>query len=135
MRLFSACLVGSVVAVLLLVWLKPLALRFRLLDAPGGRKDHLRPVPLIGGIAMFGGLICAGVTLPAAEPQLGALLAAAALVVIIGLWDDYCGLSTRTRLAVQIGKAVPLPEGQRPWRGTQNFKYVWLVLGHFSSVG
>ncbi|MDQ3776844.1 MAG: undecaprenyl/decaprenyl-phosphate alpha-N-acetylglucosaminyl 1-phosphate transferase [Pseudomonadota bacterium] len=61
---------------------------------------------MIGGIAMFGGLVCATVMLPAAEPKLGALLAASALLVIIGLWDDYRGLSVRTRFAVQIGAAL-----------------------------
>lgn len=106
MRLFSACFIGSVVTVLSLMWLRPIALRFRLLDAPSGRKDHLRPVPVIGGIAMFGGLVCATVTLPAAEPMLGALLATSALLVIIGLWDDYRGLSAHTRFAVQIGAAL-----------------------------
>lgn len=106
MRHFSACLIGSVITVLLLILLRPLALRFRLVDPPGGRKHHLRLVPLIGGIAMFGGLVCATVTLPAAEPNLGALLAASALLVIIGLWDDYRELSARTRFAGQIGAAL-----------------------------
>lgn len=103
MRLFSAGLIGSVITVLLIVWLRPLALRLRLVD-PAGGANPLQPVPLIGGIAMFGGLVCASVTLPA--PKLGALLAAAASLVIIGLWDDYRGLSVRTRFAVQSGAAL-----------------------------
>ena len=37
--------------------LRPLAIRLKFVDIPGGRKSHFGHVPLIGGIGMFVGLV------------------------------------------------------------------------------
>src|SRR6266545_4744048 len=36
---------------------RALARRFGILDIPGGRKSHHAPVPLLGGLAIFGALV------------------------------------------------------------------------------
>ena len=47
------------VTVVLTLRLRPLALRLRITDKPGGRKQHIGEVPLVGGIAMFIGILVA----------------------------------------------------------------------------
>jgi UDP-GlcNAc:undecaprenyl-phosphate/decaprenyl-phosphate GlcNAc-1-phosphate transferase len=106
MKFLGTYLIGFLTTVLLLWLLKPLALYIRLVDPPGGRKYHQQPVPLIGGIAMFGGFLGAVFILPGPLLDGGlALLASLALVVIFGLWDDYRALSVQTRFAAQVGAA------------------------------
>ncbi|MDQ3563706.1 MAG: Plug domain-containing protein [Pseudomonadota bacterium] len=42
--------------------------------------------------------------------------------------DDFDPLTPTLSRREREKKTVPLPEGQGPWRGTRNLKYVWLVL-------
>ena len=44
------------VTILLMFALRPLARGMGLIDRPGGRKMHIGEVPVIGGLAMAGGL-------------------------------------------------------------------------------
>ena len=86
-----------------------------LVDAPGGRKVHLRSVPRVGGVAI---VLAAGLALAVAawlEPQtagvatlapLAPILAGAGLVFAIGLIDDLRALPVWPRLTVQALAAV-----------------------------
>src|SRR2546430_8900853 len=56
---FSAALAFAVTVVLTLT-LRPLALRLRITDKPGGRQQHIREVPPGGGLAVVIGLPVAG---------------------------------------------------------------------------
>ncbi len=110
MEFFDACLtasiVGSLTTLVLLCCLKPLALRVGLLDSPGWHKHHRHPVPVIGGIAMFGGFFGASIALPPPQADLLPLFVSSAALVIVGLCNDRRELSVGTRFAVQIGAAL-----------------------------
>src|SRR5690606_21842473 len=73
-----------------------------LLDKPCNRKQHTGSVPLIGGIAVFGGLAVA--MLFSAELALHSrlFLVSAAMMVFIGMLDDKYDLSVRLRLIGQF---------------------------------
>ena len=51
--------IGFLVSVTLMFVLRPIALRVGLVDSPGGRKMHSGEIPVIGGLAMFSGLLVA----------------------------------------------------------------------------
>ena len=90
------------VTLCLLHLLKPLAGRIGLVDDPGGRKHHHRPVPLVGGIAMYGGLLV--VSLGTAWPldqNTQVFLLASAILISVGVYDDRHELTPRTRLLAQ----------------------------------
>ena len=53
---WSAAIALALTAVLTLT-LRPLAIRLQLTDSPGGRKQHIGEIPLVGGIAMLIGII------------------------------------------------------------------------------
>ncbi len=104
--------------------------RLGLLDRPGGRKTHSKPVPLGGGIGIWIGVMTTfltgtiAVALMRSSPTLqtklpprvaeqlegvwsraGALwmlLGAGTVLVVLGLWDDRKGLSPWLRLGVQF---------------------------------
>src|SRR5262245_59089903 len=86
--------------------LRPLAVRINLVDAPHGRKQHEGHVPLIGGIAMFLGVLFALLTLSISLQPLRGFIAGCALLVFIGVLDDFHELSARARLVAQAAAGL-----------------------------
>lgn len=70
-------------------------------DQPDGRKIHAVPTPRLGGAAVFGSFTLALLANGIFSQRLGALLAAAAVVFLLGAVDDVRPLGAKTRLAVQ----------------------------------
>ena len=87
---------------LLIYLLAPLARRIGLVDSPGRHKSHEGQVPLVGGIAMFCGFLFAVLTAQVSLGDLRPLFAGAALLVIVGIFDDFNELGTNSRFAAQI---------------------------------
>lgn len=89
-----------------------LALHFGFVDHPSSRKVHLAPIPLLGGLAIYGGTVLAvalfaGDLDPAAQRQIGAIGLGASLLVIVGGLDDGGMLHHQIKLMV----AMPLATG------------------------
>jgi len=84
---FSVALIASLV---LTLPVRRLALRFGMVDQPGPRKVHLKPIPLLGGIAIYLAFVIAVLfTLHGVpEHQIVGILAGASLVAIVGFLDD-----------------------------------------------
>ncbi len=72
-----------------------------LVDVPGGRKTHLRPVPLVGGLAIFTALLGIA-TLGGLTMQAPYFFLALSIVIAVGLWDDVAEISPRVKFAIQI---------------------------------
>ena len=79
---FSTAL-GFAVTVVLTLTLRPLAVALRITDKPGGRKQHIGEIPLVGGIAMFIGMLVAAMS-AVQTTGLWTLLVPAALIMMIG---------------------------------------------------
>lgn len=83
----------------------------RLVDVPDERKDHPRPTPKVGGLAIFTALLAmAGVHaalngLPP-DASLYLLFGGGLILVVLGLADDLRNLPWQLRLAVQTAVAV-----------------------------
>jgi len=88
-------------AVVLVSGLKPVAVHVGLVDRPSGRKQHQGDIPLVGGLAMFGGFSIVVVTLFPALEYLPAMLFGAAVLVVTGLVDDHRELSPGARFTAQ----------------------------------
>ncbi|MDE2136634.1 MAG: undecaprenyl/decaprenyl-phosphate alpha-N-acetylglucosaminyl 1-phosphate transferase [Gammaproteobacteria bacterium] len=99
------------VCALAILALRPLAKAVDLIDRPGGRKSHHGEVPVVGGLAMFIGVVL-GIGLGRLPGTVGgAYLAACAIVVAVGLVDDRFNLSPWTRLPGQIAATLVLIAG------------------------
>lgn len=84
------------------LWLlQPLAIRIGLVDSPRGRKQHEGHVPLIGGIAIFLGFLFSLLTLSISLLPFRSFIAGCALLVFIGVLDDFHELSARARFVAQ----------------------------------
>lgn len=78
---------------------KSLARRFRILDDPGGRKIHNKPMPLTGGLAIYLAFSAATLLfLPLSRETLG-ILAIGFLFIAFGFLDD-AGIKMRARYKI-----------------------------------
>ena len=87
-----------------------LALRLNLVDVPTGRKLHLAPVPLLGGLAIYGAFILALLIFQDRfyVPQLVSILLGATLVSFLGIWDDRRAIRPLVKLLGQVMAALVL---------------------------
>lgn len=134
MQVIPASIASFLICCTMLLALRPLAEVAGLIDKPGGRKTHHGEVPVVGGIAMFFGLLVAA----AAAPELGgaaiSLVAIGAFMVVIGALDDRFDLPPRVRLFAHVSAAVALVYGTRYSVGSLGDLLGWreLVLGPFA---
>jgi UDP-GlcNAc:undecaprenyl-phosphate/decaprenyl-phosphate GlcNAc-1-phosphate transferase len=105
MDLLLPLILAAVVTVALIPALERRAGALHVLDAPGDRKVHDRPVARVGGIAMAAGAALAfALWLPLDRTGI-AYLAGAALVFVFGVWDDRRDLRPLVKLAAQFAAA------------------------------
>src|SRR5579859_4001831 len=85
-----AFLIASSASLLLTVPVRALAIRVGMVDLPGPRKVHLKPIPLLGGLAIYGGVMLAILIVfdGAARAQVIGIVSGATLVTIVGFLDD-----------------------------------------------
>lgn len=107
MLVVASILSSALAAWILLRGLYPLSYRIGLLDRPDRkRKRHERPVPLIGGIAIYGGILAGSLWwLPLSSSHLFMLLGAG-LLVALGAFDDRFKLGVGVRFLGQSMSAL-----------------------------
>ena len=84
-----------------------LAHKIGAIDVPkDDRRVHSKPIPRLGGIAIFGGFFLVSVNvLPLTREMFGFFLASL-IIIVMGVLDDTRGLGAKTKLLVQILCAV-----------------------------
>ena len=110
-----ALAVGAPLALILTFAVRSVARRRGWLHHPGPDRLHLRPVPRLGGLAMYlAFVVTVLVTMqPLDTPVIGLLAGATALVGVM-LVDDLRGLRPRDKLLAQLlAAAIPLALGVR----------------------
>ncbi|MBT8095394.1 MAG: undecaprenyl/decaprenyl-phosphate alpha-N-acetylglucosaminyl 1-phosphate transferase [Woeseia sp.] len=90
----------------LILFLRPAAALFGLIDRPDSRKRHAGEVPLVGGIAMFGGIVAGVLVATGADRFSLELVIASTLLVAVGTFDDRRNLHYAIRLTAQLGAAL-----------------------------
>lgn len=84
---FATALIASL---LLTIPVRALAVRVGMVDLPGPRKVHAAPIPLLGGLAIYAGVVLALLFVMdgAAREQSAGILGGATLVALAGMLDD-----------------------------------------------
>src|SRR5690606_8557845 len=95
----------------MLLALRPLAEVVGLIDRPGGRKTHHGDVPVVGGIAMFSGLLVAAPGMVGLGHDGVAVIVVALFMVFLGALDDRFDLPPGVRLFAHLSAAVALVYG------------------------
>src|SRR5688572_4892509 len=99
------------VTLLFMFALRPVARGIGLIDRPGGRKMHIGEVPVIGGLAMTGGLAVGALYSYSAIHGFPFFLTATAVLVLIGALDDRYDLPASVRFLAQICAALLMVAG------------------------
>src|SRR6266850_271312 len=104
-----AFFIALVASLLLTVPVRALAIRVGMVDLPGPRKVHLQPIPLLGGLAMYAGVVLGVLFLfnGPARAQIAGILAGATLIAAVGILDDRGLLHHQVKLFV----GMPLAAG------------------------
>jgi UDP-GlcNAc:undecaprenyl-phosphate GlcNAc-1-phosphate transferase len=93
-----ATLLGTVLAIR---WLIDRAQGLGLLDAPGGRKQHAKPTPLVGGLGIGFGLLVIWLLVPSLRPHPW-LIVGFVGVLVVGAVDDYREIPASRKLGIEI---------------------------------
>lgn len=103
---------------------KKIAFKIGAIDLPGERKIHAKPIARFGGLAIFVPFVILVLFNLRISRSLIALLAAAFILLVVGIVDDIRGLSPGVKLVCQIVAAgVALAGGigiirlSNPWGG------------------
>lgn len=92
-----------------LTWpVRQFALHAGFVDLPNARKVHLRPMPLLGGVAIYAGFVIAvSITVPSGmRAQIVGILVAATLLAVTGVLDDSGKLHHQVKLFVSMPLAA-----------------------------
>ncbi len=120
---------------------RDLAIRIGFVDIPSARKMHAEPMPLMGGVAIFGGALIAFILIfvifevyTLTQPVIGILLGMA-ITSAVGLIDDRMGgMSAPVKLAGQFiavavliffGVMIALPV---PYWLNIIFTFLWVIV-------
>lgn len=81
------------------------ALRHNIVDNPDARKIHRLPVPVMGGVAVYAGMLagCLAMSFLVKGASIRWSLLALTTMLVIGVWDDMKNLPAVLRLVVQFG--------------------------------
>jgi UDP-GlcNAc:undecaprenyl-phosphate GlcNAc-1-phosphate transferase len=117
----SAGLLAFIIALsaslVLTVPVRALAIRVGMVDAPGPRKVHLTPIPLLGGLAIYAAIMLAILIVfdgPARAQSFG-IVTGATLVAAVGFMDDRGWLHHQVKLfiAMPLAAIILLASGLR----------------------
>jgi UDP-GlcNAc:undecaprenyl-phosphate GlcNAc-1-phosphate transferase len=106
----ARALIAFVIALALTAAVTPLvarlARRVGAVDPVQERGLASEPTPLLGGLAIFAGVLVAGALFIPASAEMRGILGAAALITVVGLLDDIYDLPPQLKLLGQIGAAL-----------------------------
>jgi UDP-GlcNAc:undecaprenyl-phosphate/decaprenyl-phosphate GlcNAc-1-phosphate transferase len=94
-----------------------------IVDRPEGRRLQLNPIPRLGGIALFLGILVPSLAFLPIEREMRGLLLGAAVATTVGATDDFRGLLWWQKLGGQI-VAAAIPTGFGIWIDRFTFPFI-----------
>lgn len=111
LKLLGALALAALVSFALTPLVRRVARHFKVLDAPGGRKIHSSPTPLLGGLSIYAAFVSVTLLIfltGSPVPVLGdvwtplaPLLIGATLVMLLGIVDDVVGVRPSVKFFFQ----------------------------------
>jgi UDP-GlcNAc:undecaprenyl-phosphate/decaprenyl-phosphate GlcNAc-1-phosphate transferase len=107
-----ALLIAAVITFALTPVAMRAAWRLGVVDRPGGRRIHDRPIPLLGGVAILLGIVVAVLPNLDVDRRYASILIGAGLICLLGVFDDRFGIPPLPKLLGQIAcAAIPVATG------------------------
>jgi UDP-GlcNAc:undecaprenyl-phosphate GlcNAc-1-phosphate transferase len=116
LRAHPEVLYGAVIALVIVILLTPavggMARLLGVVDEPDRRRLNRRPIPRLGGLAIFLGIIVPSLAFLDLTGEMRGVLIGMAVACVIGVIDDFKGLAPMPKLAGQVvAAAIPTAFG------------------------
>jgi UDP-GlcNAc:undecaprenyl-phosphate/decaprenyl-phosphate GlcNAc-1-phosphate transferase len=95
-------------------------------DRPESRRLNRRPIPRLGGLAIFLGIVVPSLAFLDLSSETRGVLLGAAVATVVGAVDDFRGLSPPTKLVGQVAAAA-IPPAFGVWIDHFTFPFVGIV--------
>lgn len=106
-KVAAALMAAFLLAFLLTPVVKTLAHKVGAVDVPKDeRRMHSRPIPRMGGLAIFLGFILSALLFVELSPQIRGMLLGGTIIVVLGILDDIYALPALPKFFVQIVAAL-----------------------------
>ena len=112
-----------------------LASKWGAIAYPGGRHVHSKPIPRLGGLAIYAAFWIAALIMQVWDEQMTGLFLGSTIILGVGIWDDILGMRPLVKLFWQIASAAVLLKFgfsmdsiSLPFIGTVDFEALGLGL-------
>jgi UDP-GlcNAc:undecaprenyl-phosphate/decaprenyl-phosphate GlcNAc-1-phosphate transferase len=121
---------GALIAFVIVVLLTPavggMARLLGVVSPPGGRHIHKRPIPRLGGLAIFFGILVPSLAFLSLDGEMRGIVLGAAVACVVGAIDDFRGLDPIPKLGGQIAAAA-IPCAFGTWIDHFTFPFLGVV--------
>src|SRR6478735_4378210 len=121
---------GALIAFGVVVLLTPavggMARLLGVVDQPDARRLNKRPIPRLGGLAIFLGILVPSLAFLDLSGEMRGILLGAAVACVVGAVDDFRGLAPLPKLAGQVAAAA-IPTAFGVWIDHFTFPFVGVV--------
>ena len=104
-RIFLMILLPFIFVVLIMPYIKKMAIKIGAVDVPRNRHMHKKTTPKLGGLAIFFGFLLGYMVFGTHSSTMNAILIGSFIIVIIGVIDDIAELSAKTQFIGQVAAA------------------------------
>ena len=105
-NILEILLVTFIVSVILVPVAKKIANHVGAIDMPNERKVHTKPMPRLGGIAIYGAFLVGYMLYGELTTQMISILIGSFIILLVGIFDDVKPIKARYKFLVQIIAAL-----------------------------
>ena len=122
-NIFLVLMTTFVVSVVLVPIIKRIAIHVNAIDLPDKRKVHQKPIPRMGGLAVFLAFLTGYLLFADKTETMNAILIGSFIIVLLGILDDIKSIKARYKIIVHIIAASVV------------VFYAQIFLSHISAFG
>ncbi len=99
---YSIVLVTFITSLLLVFLIKKIAVHINAMDIPNERKIHKKPIPRLGGLAVFASFLLGYILYAPVSTQMISLLIGGFIIILTGIVDDINSIPPRYKFLFQV---------------------------------
>lgn len=104
-KIFLMILLPFFCVIIMIPYIKKMAIRINAVDVPGGRHIHNKITPKLGGLAIFLGFLIGYMVFGTPSPTMNAVLIGSFIIILVGVIDDITELGPLTKFIGQLAAA------------------------------
>lgn len=105
-RIFMITTTTFIVVATIVPFIKRIAIHIGALDIPNKRKVHSKPMPRLGGLAIYIGFLFGYMLFGEASSTMNSIFIASFIIMLIGIFDDIKPLSAKIKFICQTAAAI-----------------------------